>query len=499
MQPLFLFALRSCLGAFVVALALAACSLPPTLPDVLAQANRGGKVAFAVVKIDDAVLQTVLERPQPAFGERFKRYVPPPELKIAVGDTVSVMVWESGPEGLFGNSLTELSLPAGAASRLRTGEALPALPGLASRPGGLSASPETLARLSGILPSAPSETFGGTFGAARGETAPGDKALGDKALGDKALGETAAAAATPEEPELGAGAPGKPAAALVDVAEESGRAGTRIPDQQVGSDGGISIPYGGRIAVAGKTPAEVQQAIEQRLTPRALDPQVLVVVKRSLANSVAVAGEIVGGKRVRLSPGGERLLQVIAAAGGARAPVHETFVSLSRGGVSATISLAALVADPAQDIFAEPGDVLTLLRRRQSFTVFGAAGRNATITFDSDRLSLEEALAKGHGLIDLRADPRAVFLFRYEPAAVVRALGQPIAADAPPGLAPIVYRLDLADAKSYLLARRFPVRDKDTIFIANAEIRPVAGFFEALSKLSGAVQIGGVVCTYVRC
>src|SRR5439155_6425688 len=119
----------------------------------------------------------------------------------------------------------------------------------------------------------------------------------------------------------------------------------------VTSDGSISIPYAGRVSAANRTPKEVQHAIEERLGPKALDPQALVVVKRSAANSVSVAGEVIGGARVPLSPGGDRLLEVIAAAGGAKAPVHDTFVRLSRDGVTATVPLATLVADPGQDIF----------------------------------------------------------------------------------------------------------------------------------------------------
>src|SRR5436853_4769 len=176
--------------------------------------------------------------------------------------------------------------------------------------------------------------------------------------------------------------------------------------------------------------------IEERLGRKALDPQALVVIKQSAANSVSVAGEVIGGKRVPLSPGGDRLLQVIAAAGELKAPVHDTFVQLSRGGVTATLPLAALVANPKQDIFAEPGDVLTLVRRPQTFSVFGATGKNAAITFNSDRLSLSEALAKAGGLLDERADARAVFLFRYEPVGLVQALGQPVATRAPDGMSP---------------------------------------------------------------
>jgi hypothetical protein len=40
---------------------------------------------------------------------------------------------------------------------------------------------------------------------------------------------------------------------LLQYAVETGRPGTRIPDQQVGPDGAISIPYGGRIKAAGRT------------------------------------------------------------------------------------------------------------------------------------------------------------------------------------------------------------------------------------------------------
>ena len=283
------------------------------------------------------------------------------------------------------------------------------------------------------------------------------------------------------------------------TALESGRPGTRIPDQQVASDGAISIPYAGRIAVADKTPTQVQHTIETLLGPKALDPQALVITKQSSANSVSVAGEVIGGARVPLSPGGDRLLQVIAAAGGANGPVHDTVVRLSRDGVTATVPLAILVADPDQDIFAEPGDVLTLVRRPQTFSVFGATGRNAAITFNSDRLSLTEALAKAGGLLDDRADPRAVFLFRYEPVSVVQAFGQPIATGAQGGLSPIVYRLDLKEAKSYLLARRFPVHDKDIIFVANAQTVPIYHFFQALSQLTGPIQTGFLPCYYAKC
>ena len=143
--------------------------------------------------------------------------------------------------------------------------------------------------------------------------------------------------------------------------------------------------------------------------------------------------------------------------------------------------------------------MLTVIRRPQTFSAFGASGKNNAITFNAERLTLAEALAKAGGLLDDRADPRAVFLMRYEPVTVVRALGQPIATAAPEGASPIVYRLDLRDAKSYSLAQQFPVRDKDIIFVANAELAGVYKAFDTLAKVTGPIITGLVVCQTSKC
>jgi polysaccharide biosynthesis/export protein len=239
---------------------------------------------------------------------------------------------------------------------------------------------------------------------------------------------------------------------------------------------------------------EVQQTIETLLASKALQPQALVIVKKSTANTVTVAGEMVPGARVPLSPGGDKLLQVIAAAGGAKAPVHETFVRLSRDGVTATIPFERLVADPAEDIYARPGDVLTLVRIPQTFSVFGATGRNVLITFDAQKLTLSEALARSQGLRDELANPKGVFLFRYEPAAIVRALDQPIATRVADGTSPVAYRFDFSDANSYLIADQFPVRDKDIIFVADAGAILAQKVFTVLQTITGPVITGLLVC-----
>jgi len=273
----------------------------------------------------------------------------------------------------------------------------------------------------------------------------------------------------------------------------AGSRSVTIPEQIVGQDGAISVPFAGRIPVAGRVPVEVQKAIEQRLAEKAIEPQAIVTVTRSVANSVTVTGEVVAGARVPLSVKGDRLLDLIAAAGGARAPVYETFVRLSRDGVTVTIPMEMLVSDPAENIYAQPGDVLTLVRLPQSFTVFGATGANTQVPFVAEKMTLVEALAKAGGLQDMRSDPAGVFLFRFERPRTVDALGRPQLGTGPDNSSPVVYRLDLSDAKSYFLAQRFPIEDKDIIYVANAELNELQKFFTLLNTLTGPVITGIVV------
>ena len=273
----------------------------------------------------------------------------------------------------------------------------------------------------------------------------------------------------------------------------AGSRSVTIPEQMVGQDGGISVPFADRVPVAGRLPVEVQKTIERRLAEKAIEPQAIVTITRSVTNSATVTGEVIAGARVPLSLKGDRLLDLIAAAGGAKTPVYETFVRLSRDGITATVPMEMLVSDPAENIYAYPGDVLTLVRLPQSFTVFGATGLNTQVNFTAEKMTLVEGLAKAGGLLDLRSDPAGVFLFRFEPPGIVKTLGRPQLGTGPDGSSPVVYRLDLSDAKSYFLAQRFPIHDKDIIYVANADLNELQKFFTLLNTLTGPVITGIVV------
>jgi polysaccharide export outer membrane protein len=273
----------------------------------------------------------------------------------------------------------------------------------------------------------------------------------------------------------------------------AGSRNVTIPEQVVGRDGGISVPFAGRVPVAERSTVDVQSEIEHRLAEKAIEPQVIVTISKSVTNAATVSGEVVNGARVPLSVNGDRLLDLIALAGGAKAPVYSTFVRLSRNGVTATIPMERLVSDPAENVYEQPGDILTLVQVPQTFSVLGATGQNAQVNFNAERITLVEALAKAGGLLDQRSDPAGVFLFRFEPPAVVTALNAPQLATGPDRSSPVVYRLDMSNANAYFLAQRFPVEDKDIIYVANARLNELQKFFTLLNTLTGPVITGIVV------
>ncbi len=281
-------------------------------------------------------------------------------------------------------------------------------------------------------------------------------------------------------------------------ASGGGSKNTTIPDQVVAADGAISVPYAGRIRVVGRTPLQVQDEIERRLAEKAIEPQAIVTVTKSVTNTATVSGSVVNGARVPLSVGGDHLLDLIATAGGAKAAIYEISVRLSRGGVTVTIPMDRLVSDPAENIYAWPGDVLTLVQVPQTFSVFGATTQNAELPFSAEKMTLAEALAKAGGLQDMRADPQGVFLFRFEPSSVVGALKAPALATGPDGSSPVVYRLNLKEAGSYFYAERFPIEDKDVIYVANAPLTELQKVFTLINTVTGPVISGVVVSRSVN-
>lgn len=282
-------------------------------------------------------------------------------------------------------------------------------------------------------------------------------------------------------------------ASVTDRTISSGSRTATIPEQVVARDGTIQVPYAGRVEVAHLRPAQVEQKVVEALKGKAIDPQVVVTISNNVSNTVTVSGEVTGGARVPLNPKGNRILEVIATAGGLKSPASETFIRLTRGNRTVSLAYNSILANPGENVFVRPGDVVTVVREPQTFTAFGSTGRNATVSFESASLTLEEAIAKAGGLVDSQADPGGIFLLRFEPAGLVQQLAPERPLPSAGNLVPVIYRLNLREANSFFLARAFPVKDKDILYVANAPTDPLRKFLGMVGTITSPVISGATV------
>ncbi|MCW9698301.1 polysaccharide biosynthesis/export family protein [Avibacterium sp. 20-129] len=275
---------------------------------------------------------------------------------------------------------------------------------------------------------------------------------------------------------------------LTDTSDGSAKL-TKLPEQMVNKRGRITIPFIGSITVKGKTPEVIQTEIVRRLSSMANHPQAIVrVVQNNSANvSVIRQGNSI---RMPLTSHGERVLDAIAAVGGVQADIQDVSIQLTRGTQVKSISFESLVSDPSQNIPLRSGDVLTLLNSPLSFTGLGAVGTNRQIKFSTKGLSLAEAIGQMGGLIDTRSDPSGVFVFRYTPFNKLSLVDQDIwrSRGYDNGMdVPTVYQIDLLKPKSLFVLQRFPIQDKDVIYVSNAPLAEFQKFLRMIFSITSPV------------
>jgi polysaccharide export outer membrane protein len=103
----------------------------------------------------------------------------------------------------------------------------------------------------------------------------------------------------------------------------------------------------------------------------------------------------------------------------------------------------------------------------------GATQKVAQYPFDTERVSLAEALARAGGPIDTIGDPGGIYLFRFEPwplaKEVLRTENIDLGDGPHPDFVPILYQIGLKGAEGYFYAQSIQMRDKDLILVTNAE------------------------------
>ena len=177
-----------------------------------------------------------------------------------------------------------------------------------------------------------------------------------------------------------------------------------FPEVVVDQKGTISLPYAGVIKVASRTPQAVQKRIIKRLEGQAIRPQVMVTTVKNEHNTIVVNGDVAKPGRYPISLDGDRLLDVIASAGGTKFPARETYVTFIRGDKQAQQLVTNVIEDTSENIYVTRGDRIYLSHDPKRYTVLGAVTKPGIYVFQSARINVLEAVASAGGLLDSRAD-----------------------------------------------------------------------------------------------
>lgn len=282
---------------------------------------------------------------------------------------------------------------------------------------------------------------------------------------------------------------------------------TTLPQQVIEADGRISIPYVGRVRVAGSTPSQAAETIQRGLEAQTVRPQVVVTVASNVSNTVSVGGEVNRAGLMPLTLRGEKLLDVVAWGGGPKFTSAQMDIRLMRGRQVFSLPLQEIMASPEDNIVVQPNDNIVLVHNPKTFLVMGATQKVNQYPFELEKVTLAEAIARAGGGVDAITNLAAIYLFRNEPGRVARAV---LSADrravderyVTPRIAgidndasvPVMYRVDMTQSDGYFFAQQLLLRDKDVVLMATSQmaqflkvmtiVRAITGTYYDLTRSS---------------
>ena len=266
-----------------------------------------------------------------------------------------------------------------------------------------------------------------------------------------------------------------------------------LPGAVVDRSGSVAIPFGGQVRVQGLTSTQAASAIRRSLVGKVANPQVLVSIAGNASNPVNVLGDVRQPGRAPLGVNSDRILDVIAAAGGSARTTDDLTISIQREGQTYTAPLSAVTTEFGENVRLQRGDVVNVQYKPRRFSTFGGLNAVAQVDMPAGPMTLTGAMSKVGGLNTNTANARRVLIFRFERPEVAQALG--ISQPATPRGVPVVYELDFSDAANVFAATNMQVMPEDVIYVPLAGAAEMRKFFEVVQSLTRVVYDVSVTST----
>ena len=259
-----------------------------------------------------------------------------------------------------------------------------------------------------------------------------------------------------------------------------GTSANLLEEIQVDGNGFIFVPYAGRIRVAGNSPEAIRRIITQKLGLQTPDPQVQVRRVAGDGSTVSLIGSIGSQGVIAIERPTRTLSTMLARAGGVTISPEIAQITVLRGKERGKIWFQDLYDHPELDIALRGGDRILVEEDSRAFTALGATGGQSRVHFETQNLSVLEAITQVGGLNAATADPKGIFIFRNEPAEVANVV---MGRNDLQGAQRLVYVLDLTQPNGMFQARDFVIRDGDTLYVTEA---PFTQWNKVIAALTGS-------------
>lgn len=250
----------------------------------------------------------------------------------------------------------------------------------------------------------------------------------------------------------------------------------------ISPDGMIFVPYIDNVKLAGLSPEQARTAIQTRLAPIAPTAQVQLAVQEGDQNTIELVSGVQRPGRYPVAARGVTILSMLAESGGIPDSMRNPVLRLQRGGKAYAVMTQDLYRDPARDILLRGGDRVVVESDPRSFIILGAAGAERTVPFEKARHTLLEALSLGGGLLDSRADIRAVLVLRKYPATARRQDGSG------PTHEQVVFTFDLSSGDGLFAARSFAIHPDDVVLATESSLPATGSILGLFGSALGIVQ-----------
>lgn len=258
-----------------------------------------------------------------------------------------------------------------------------------------------------------------------------------------------------------------------------------LPPTAVDRSGSVSVPYAGLVRVQGLTPTQAADAIRRALRGKASNPQVLIAIAGNASNTVNVLGDVVKPGRVPLDSNSNRILDVIATAGGSARATDDLMINIQRGGETYAAPLTAVTTEFGENVRLQRGDIVNVVYKPRRFSTFGALNAVTQVDMPSGPMTLTGAMSRVGGLNTATANARRVMVFRFERPEVAQALG--VNQPATPRGVPVVYELDFNNAANVFAATNMQIMPEDVIYVPLAGAAEARKFFEFVQTVTRVV------------